>query len=190
MGVAKPERPWHHIDDKRPGDRTLEQQMTGLDTLMRMVKGKTVLDLGCAEGLIAIEMAKAGAIAVHGVEIRPRAVEDANILRGDLPITFEVGDGNDWAPKRKYDIVAMLSFLHKLRDPTTAVYRFAACTNDVVIKLPQQNQCDLASPVVVDARSGMKKHKIGVAMRRAGFSLYHTESAYLGEWVGYYRRNP
>jgi len=188
MGVAKPHKHWHHVDEARPGDRTLDQQMTGLTSLMALVKGKTVLDLGCAEGLIAVEMAKAGAVAVHGVEIRPQAVEVANVLRGDLPITFEVGDGNVWEPKRNYDIVAMLSFLHKLSDPTTSCRRFAACATYVVIKLPPQAQCDKLLPIVLDMRSNMRKHKIGVAMGRVGFELYHTETAYKDEWVGYYRR--
>jgi len=91
----------------RPGDRTLDQQLNG--RLFMEARGKTVLDVGCAEGLISIELAKAGAIAVHGVEIVPEHVKVANKLRGDLPITFEVGDANVWQPKRNYDIVIALA---------------------------------------------------------------------------------
>ena len=38
------------------GDRTFEQQMTGLDWLAEACRGKSVLDFGCAEGLISIHL--------------------------------------------------------------------------------------------------------------------------------------
>ena len=47
------------VTDGRAGDRTLAQQLVGLDKIN--VQGATVLDVGCAEGLISIEMAKRGA---------------------------------------------------------------------------------------------------------------------------------
>ena len=102
----------------RPGDRTLDQQLNGLDRLFMEARGKTVLDVGCAEGLISIELAKAGAIAVHGVEIVPEHVKVANKLRGDLPVTFEVGDANVWQPRRSYDIVIALALLQKVSPPS------------------------------------------------------------------------
>ena len=44
-------------------NRTPDQQLNGLIGCSWRVWGKTVLDVGCAEGLISIELAKAGAIA-------------------------------------------------------------------------------------------------------------------------------
>ena len=175
---------WFHTPG-RPGDRTLDQQLDGLDTLFMRCGGKTVLDVGCAEGLISIELAKAGAVAVHGIEIVPGHVEVANKLRGDLPITFEVADANVWSPPRSYDIVIMLALLQKLRNPTAAAARFAAAARKmVVLRLPPAH-----APTIIDDRSNNEPHHIGTVMRNGGFYLEHAgyEGAF-GEWVGYYHR--
>jgi 2-polyprenyl-3-methyl-5-hydroxy-6-metoxy-1,4-benzoquinol methylase len=182
--MAKPVRPWFKFDG-RNGDRTLDQQMQGLRLLLDLVKGKTVLDVGCAEGLIDFELIKAGAAATHGIEIRPHAIEDAMKLRGPLACAFEVGDADEWQPKRSYDIVIMLALLHKLKDPSAACARYAECAKEmVVLRLPPRSD----NPTVVDARSNHKTHNIGKVLRQAGFHQRHVTAGYLGEWVGYYTR--
>jgi trans-aconitate methyltransferase len=184
MAMVKPIRPWFKFDG-RNGDRTLDQQMQGLTLLRQIVLGKTVLDVGCAEGLIDFELIKAGAIATHGVEIRPQAVEDAMKLRGPLACAFEVGNADEWQPRRSYDVVLMLAVLHKLKDPEAACARYAECAKEwVVLRLPPR----FNNPMVVDERSGNKPHDIGKVLHRAGFKQHHATSGYLGEWVGYYRR--
>ena len=50
----------HDKAGHRDGDRSLEQQMRGLEKLVREVHGKTVLDIGCAEGLISMALVRAG----------------------------------------------------------------------------------------------------------------------------------
>lgn len=182
--MVKPIRPWFKYDG-RNGDRTLDQQMQGLAILRQSVKGKSVLDVGCAEGLIDFQLITSGAVAVHGIEIRPQGVADANKLRGDMPCTFEVGDADTWAPKRSYDIVLMLALLHKLKDPSAACARFAECAREmVVLRLPPHPD----NPAVLDARSGFKLHKLYDVMKHAGFKQRHATTGYLGEWVGYYER--
>jgi trans-aconitate methyltransferase len=182
--MVKPIRPWFKFDG-REGDRTLDQQMLGLGLLMRSVKNATVLDVGCAEGLITIEMAKVGATALHGIEIRPQAVTDANALRGDLPITFEQGDMNSWLPQRNYDVVVMLAILHKLKDPLTVLDKLLyRCRDLAVLRLPPRSD----NPVVHDARSGSKRINLKSAFTSNGFTQIHWTPGYLDEWVGYYRR--
>ncbi len=167
------------------GDRTLDQQMQGLDLLLDSVKRKSVLDVGCAEGLIDFELIRAGAVAVHGVEARPQAVEDANRLRGDMACTFEQVDANTWRPRRAYNVVLMLAILHKLKDPTAACLRFAESASDMlVIRLPPHKD----NPVVVDARSGSKPHYLGDKLAKAGFRYRAMANGYLNEWIGYYER--
>ncbi|MEO6588951.1 MAG: methyltransferase domain-containing protein [Pyrinomonadaceae bacterium] len=182
--MAEQKLGWFHTEG-RLGDRTIEQQLMGLDMLMERVPGKSVLDVGCAEGLIAIEMAKRGATAVHGVEIVPGHVEVGNELRGDLPVLLEVGDANTYTPVRQYDIVIMLALLHKLEEPSRACFRFAAAARElVVLRHPPS-----AAPNIVDVRSGLVKQKIPKAMRKSGFKL--IREAYdgpLDEYVAYWER--
>ena len=169
----------------RPGDRTLDDQLKGLDWLLDNCLHKTVLDIGCAEGLISIELARRGALAVHGVEIVPEHVEVANKLRGGLPITFEVGDANTWRPRRAYDIVIALALLHKLKNPTAAATAFAeAARSAVVLRLSPEH-----APTIIDPRSKNEPHHIGVTMERAGLRLVSAEkNGHFGEWVGVWTR--
>jgi trans-aconitate methyltransferase len=183
--MAEQVKPWFHLDF-RGGHRELDQQMQGLSLLMRSVKKATVLDLGCAEGLITIEMAKAGATALHGIEIRRQAVIDANVLRGDLPITFEVGDLNVWRAQRHYDVVVMLAILHKLKDPAKVLRWILtdASPDLIVIRLPPRSD----NPVVYDSRSGSKKIDLWPIINKAGYKMLHVTDGYLAEWIGYYRK--
>lgn len=169
----------------RPGDRTLDDQLKGLDWLFANCAGKTVLDIGCAEGLISIELARRGALAVHGIEIVPEHVAVANKLRGDLPVTFEVGDANAWRPRRAYDIVIALALLHKLKNPTAAAAAFAEAAREaVVLRLPPEH-----APTIIDPRSNNEPHHIGDTMRRARFQLVLAKKiGHFGEWVGVWTR--
>ena len=179
----KATKPWFVMEGR--GDRTLAQQMQGLDLLLESVNGKTVLDVGCAEGLIDFELIKAGAVAVHGVENRPQAVKDANALRGRLACTFEQGDANTWHPKRSYNVLLLLAILHKLREPDAACLRFIKYASDmVVIRLPPNH----LNPCVLDGRSGGKLFMLSDHLSRAGFGIKRVEHGYLGEWIGYYTR--
>ena len=77
-----PRRRWF-AHDGHPGDRTLAEQLAGLEKLREAMPGATVLDLGCAEGLLAREFLAWGARRVDGVEIVPEAVSDARELLAD-----------------------------------------------------------------------------------------------------------
>ena len=169
----------------RPGDRSLDQQLIGLDPLLAEAAGKTILDIGCAEGLISIELAHlGGARHVHGIEIVPGHIDIAKQLAGDLPCEFEVADANNYLPTETYDIVIALALLHKLRDPSAAATRFARHARSlVVLRLPPEN-----APIIIDARSGNVPHDISLAMHQSGFALERLTSGPFNEWCGYWRR--
>jgi magnesium-protoporphyrin O-methyltransferase len=74
------------------------------------VSGRTVLDVGCGIGDLAIEAVAAGATSATGYDLSPKAIERARALAetrgvGDRT-TFEVGDGSQ-VELPKADIVAI-----------------------------------------------------------------------------------
>lgn len=168
----------------RDGDRTLEQQLTGLELLFVECAGKSILDVGCAEGLISIALAEEGANHIHGIEIIERYIPLAQLMAGDLPCLFEVGDANTWGPPMQYDIVIALGLLHKLRDPSATCWRLAsACRDLMVIRLPPKH-----APTIIDARSDNRPYHIGNVMKGAGFALEQVTRGHLDEWCGFWRR--
>lgn len=169
--------------ENRPGDRTLEQQLLGLDPLFDEAKGSTILDVGCAEGLISIELAKRGA-DVHGIEKIERHVEEARRLRAHYSCRFEVGDANTYQPDGEYHIVLLLGILNKLKLPSQACARFAAAAKSlVVMRLPPQH-----APAVVAQRSGFVKHDMQAVMTWYGFELERVTRGSFSEWTGWFRR--
>lgn len=190
--APRPAKTW--FDMKRGAyERTLLDQMRGLRYVVdefRSSAGKgrplSCLDIGCAEGLIGIEMAKAGASAVLGVELVPERVADATRLRGDLPCTFEVGNATVYEPRRPYDVLLALSILHKLPNPSATLYRLVHtfCRRMVVIRLPP------SGPVVIDPRSNNEPHDLDAVLRDLGFNLEHEAEGHLREWIGVWRAKP
>ena len=176
-------RQWFTVPGRR-GDRTIDEQRKGLDRLFAACDGRTVLDVGCAEGLLAREFVRRGARSVHGVEIVHRHIGIAKDICAGLPITFEQADVNDWEPTQRYDIVAALAVLHKLWNPSAACARLAAAARWMfVLRLPPEH-----APSIVDWRSGDEPHDIAAVMRDAGFELAHTDRGHFDEWVGLWER--
>ena len=169
----------------RGGDRTLEQQLIGLQPMIERVQGKSVLDVGCAEGLIGMHLYDAGAAEVHGVERRQDYVREANRLKGDRAgCTFEAVDANGYTPAKDYDIVIMLAVLHKLDNPSACCMRFVDAARElVVMRLPPKT-----APVIIDDRSNGQPFDMDHTMKCAGFQRFITAKGHLGEWVGYYAR--
>jgi hypothetical protein len=74
-----------------------EERLKGLEPALSAAGGRTVLDLGAAEGWIAFQMLKAGAKSVHGCELDAARVEAANRLCADFPGSrFWQADLTDW----------------------------------------------------------------------------------------------
>ena len=178
---------WFVVGD-RDGARTLREQMYGLQPAIDEVhQGMTVLDLGCAEGLIAMEFAKAGA-TVRGIEYNPDLAAMARELTRAVPkVTIDERDLRDEiaAPeRRRYDVVLALAILHKLRNIEAAILYCAAVARSlVIVRLPLGStgkiRCKYEPEVVADLRATMDK---------CGFDLERDELGPRTERVHYYRR--
>ena len=95
---------------------TIQQRLSGLKQLLEIAQGKSVLDIGCAEGLIAYEFVKAGASYICAVEkdikdaalakkILARAQAFCDIICTDVIENYEIISD-------KFDIVLYLGVQH------------------------------------------------------------------------------
>lgn len=183
-------RGWFAIPGVQAGDRTVEQQLKGLGPLFDEVSGKTVLDLGCAEGMIARELITRGASFVQGMEGNRAFVDRAEqvldgvrggVLHCDLNGIWAMpshADGDRW------DVVLMLAVLHKLREPGTTL-RYVAQHQPglIVVRLPPET-----APVIVDSRSGNRPYNVQADLETHGYALEQVTRGHFDEWCGYFRR--
>lgn len=167
----------------RDGDRTVEQQMVGLEPLVALVKDKSVLDVGCAEGLVAMKLVDAGATDVHGFDSVHELVRVGDTMKGGRKLHLFTADANTYKPSRQYDVVLLLAILHKLGNPSDVATRFAAaCAGVCVVRLPPTGE------LIVDRRSGENPHSVTAAMKRHGLNLVHETRGTFDEWIGYYSK--
>lgn len=70
------------------------------------VKGKSVMDMGCGTGVLAILCAKMGAACCEAIDNDTWAAENAreNVERNSVSVKVSLGDANDLDVARKYDI--------------------------------------------------------------------------------------
>src|SRR5690349_21167118 len=127
---------WFKIEGVQEGHVDFARQFRGLEIVRAEASGASILDLGCAEGLISLEMVKAGAALVHGVELEAKRVETARSLFAAHPQAksmFIAHDLNrfpelflthtadsEWKDstlRNRYDIVLCLAIAMKLAQP-------------------------------------------------------------------------
>lgn len=173
------------------GDRTFEQQMTGLDWLAEACRGKLILDFGCAEGLISIHLLKEGARNVMGVELLQERAEKANRLAIKQGFAgralFVAQNAEAWRQPQDhdFDVTLALAILHKLKDPSLVARRLARATREmIVLRLPPAT-----GSTIVDRRSGNVPHDIDAVLRSEGFVQERAgNTGPLGEFIASYRR--
>lgn len=126
---------------REEADRTLEEQMLGLEEAVACCRGKRVLDLGCAEGLIGMEFAKAGAKEVVGIEMLTSHLQVAGqackeFLK-DGRMKFYLSELKTWIDSHRepdqFDIVLALGIAHKLHDPGDCLSFAARSATELVV---------------------------------------------------------
>ena len=184
-----PAKGWFTVKGIRPGDRTLKEQMIGLDAALEECSGNTVLDLGCAEGLISREFALRGAREVIGIELLQPHLDVAAKVCKDVPqvrfICAHLGDyikGLESIPQ--YDIVLALGIIHKLDDPAVPM-RFAAqsAKSLLLFRAPAKKYDGLIKSKHTDIKCDVPK-----IMKEEGFVEEALFKGVRGEAAQYWRR--
>jgi predicted RNA methylase len=187
---------WFAIPGVQTGPRTLHEQMLGLKPAQNEAYGKSVLDLGCAEALIAIEFARSGASLVCGVENNLNLVNTAKneIVKACehdgkfLPVSCVHMDVSeliaDVSLRQTFDIVLALAILHKLPDPAAGA-RFCAdnARSLIVVRLPIGSTGTIRSKHNKHMRCDLRE-----IFKERGFVRERKELGPRGEWVQYWRR--
>lgn len=178
--VAVRRKGWFRIDGVQDGDRTLEEQLTGLSFALAEAEGKRVLDLGSAEGLISNAFARAGA-TVLGIECNleslaaARCADRVEIMHGKI--------GRQSIPAGPWDITLALAILHKLRFPEKVIADICAKTLDlIVVRLPG------GSTGIVKSKHFGTLHDLNAAFVTNGCVLEKVVPGPRDELVQYWRR--
>src|SRR6185437_10924267 len=202
---------WFKIPGVQGGKWDLDRQMAGLEVVRRACGGMTVLDLGCAEALISLELAKTGAELVHGVELERHRLEIAEKLFGQqcprvtrqfiewdlahfdalfLDHTADTTRQGQFL-RTRYDLVLCLAIAQKLPNPARFL-RLAAtiCTHLMAIRLPY--------PIIDDPRSGnipvdvrrMIEDEFDLIQETEGYPRDVSRAYQHGDqaWLGIFRR--
>ena len=154
-----------------------QERMEGLETVMTQVRGKTVLDVGAAEGFIAHECVLREAARVDAVEIDADRVAFARAAFAG--IRFEHGDVRSEkvrrglaarAPERGYDIVLYLGVSHHMpRD---------------VAMLALRDLANLTRQTFVVRTSAEMHEQVAEQLLRLGFRLDHQSEPATGSCAG------
>jgi SAM-dependent methyltransferase len=190
--VVDTSKGWFSIPGIRErADRTIDEQIGGLKRALAEARGKTVLDLGCAEGAISLEFAKAGAARVVGLEVLEPHLEVARKYCAGWPqVEFVCAHLAEWAEAHKeperFDIVLALGVIHKLRSMEPAL-RWAAksCGDLFCFRSGAMGEGDY----MVTNKRGSDRLNLPEVMRSCGFDdegrVMHGEKR---EIVHYWRR--
>jgi SAM-dependent methyltransferase len=119
------ERPmpfWERVAALLRGNAMYVRMEAARRMVLPQVKGMTVLDLGCASGRFAFQLAAAGAQRVIGIDVSPDAIEAANRSRVRSPyadrLEFQVGDLMQETPRLpQVDLVTALGVLEYFEAP-------------------------------------------------------------------------
>ncbi len=196
--VAVVTKGWFKVPGVRPdGDRTLKEQMMGLERALAECKGKTVLDLGCAEGLISLEFAKAGAKSVVGIELLSahlavaRTVCRKYVAQGVIRfVCGHLGDIIVATCREDFsaDIVLALGIIHKLDDPNVPMAFAADCAKELLCFRAPAKVTPEGADYLVKSKFKDNVCNVPKLMREKGFADEGTVPGVRGEGVQYWRR--
>lgn len=157
--IAPTPHAWFTIPGIQTGTYTLKDRLFALESVRKHAKDATVLDIGCAEGLLSKWLVDlCGAKTVHGIErYEPYAITARRIMR-DYDAWYHVLDLDffemwlEHGPGEllpSYDIVMALRVIQKLAKPASFIRALKPLIGGrFVVQIPTD-----ANGVMVDARS-------------------------------------
>lgn len=128
---------WFEIEGVQKGIRTLEERIVGLDVLLEHCKDKTVLDLGCAEGLVSQWLIDNGASCAvcfdKNDEFVVAGMGNTNVQVSLMTFDLE----NELLINVPMDIILMIGILHKLKN-WKKLLKYAVENGKIIaIRVPQ-----------------------------------------------------
>jgi predicted RNA methylase len=164
---------WIAIDGVQTGDRTLHEQTAALRRAIAECAGRTVIEFGCAEGLIAREFIRAGAKSAQCFEVSADHLAVAHEQCAGLPMEFILCDLNLEASQLvvRADIVLCLGIAHKLLDPGAGIRLAADSSLDLVLIRSGRREVD----GIITSKHRGGKCDSHATMRERGFVLERVE---------------
>lgn len=152
--------------DHADGVWPFDERWPEVESIISLRETDHVIDLGCAEGLITLEVAKQ-VKQIRGIELRKPRVEAAQQIAAERQIanvSFEVGSVTeiDLVPD-SYDVVLFLGVLHHLPPQTVGSVLtkvFDAAKRELVIRTP-----------LFDQRAAIRTTQIALAASLFQFDL-------------------
>ena len=187
-------RGWFQIPNIRlDGDRSIQEQMLGLEDALAECAGKTVIDLGCAEGAISRAFAEAGASRVLGIEVLESHLKVARAYcKGYPQIEFVCANLRDYIPAHpdheRFDITLCLGIAHKLPDPAVPLRFAARCTKDLLLFRAPGRAALKQWDGTIKAKHGDGACNVPEIMKAEGFIEEKLIPGVRGEAAQYWRR--
>ena len=100
------------------------------------VSGKSVIDIGCSEGIYSFYLAMNGA-DVSGIDISPERIERAKFACKRLGFDnarFEVSGNLNEISSNKYDLSVAYGFLHRISDPINFILDMGRISDSVALE--------------------------------------------------------
>lgn len=167
---------WFTIPGVQNGVRDMTERTTPLRPLLPHVRGATILDLGCAEGLISKWLIDDGrARLVHGLDAYEPYLETARKMmpRDRYKTKFAVCDFNHFERDAAtvgllpgYDVVLALNVIQKLLDPRAMLMTAASYAGTWFVYSGP-------APVIKDVRSNFVE--VDVEKELSKFKLFHFD---------------
>jgi hypothetical protein len=189
--IKTPERSYYYHAPELGlhGKWPVARRLNGLDALLSVCGGMSVLDLGCAEGVIARAFLDAGAGLIHGFDIDEERAGSAAALCGDTRAQIRAGNLEDWAAfvarhgdmlLPAYDVVLYLGLHQHLKAATRMATLTGAASR-------AKEWFAIRTPETVMQSDGIRAALVGL-----GFDLHHEQGGVvrMGPVMLFKRRSP